>query len=513
MQDPNRHSHGFPPTSIPESPGPIGHSDWRKYVNFNGSEYYARHVEIRLPKDARNFTVLVVDDVHLRSTADNMVTSSSFFSEEIHVLDDKRLFVSHSSQTAVHSSQETIGNGRKQKQYWSYIAQHPAHVAHSMAKRLPEAYAQAMLFLQYCSFEALTSSTTRIPFPLKNSQNLAQILSSLHRQAESNTDVTPSQYPHVPSGELALPAMSQQLEASGSSQPPLVQEDFESQAPGTVVEVPVVETVFEQRSKLYTTIIARVLTERYAQQDAVDNANETDQALGNSRVLEVLFWIVDVASLGSFLRYLRRLDEVRTTMLTDDQWRDHILRLVKEWEEFNLISTVLLSASAGILALDNIGGVPRTAILISILASFGSVTTGLYCISMYQLRAPNQRDSPERTHSSIIFHYNHYTLTHKGIALVLGLPMAFLVWSLISFMVGIVSFNIVGTEISGHISGTAYAVVAVAGAIFFLIALAFYSLSRLWGSGANIFKAAQVFGLHMVQHWRSPHKTQSESMA
>ncbi|KAJ7148865.1 hypothetical protein C8R46DRAFT_1230934 [Mycena filopes] len=200
-------------------------------------------------------------------------------------------------------------------------------------------------------------------------------------------------------------------------------------------------------------------------------------------------------------------------MLTDDQWRDHILRLVKEWEEFNLISTVLLSASAGILALENIGGVPRTAILISILASFGSVTTGLYCISMYQLRAPNQRDSPERTHSSIIFYYNHYTLTHKGIALVLGLPMAFLVWSLISFMVGILSFNIVGTEISGHVSGAAYAVVAVAGAIVFLIAAAFYSLSRLWGSGANIFKIAQVLGLHLVQHWWSPHRSQSEAIA
>jgi hypothetical protein len=61
--------------------------------------------------------------------------------------------------------------------------------------------------------------------------------------------------------------------------------------------------------------------------------------------------------------------------------------------------------------------------------------------------------------------------------------MAFLVWSLIAFMVGILSYNIVGTEIAGHVSGVAYAVISVSVLVFFLIALAFYSLSRLWGAG------------------------------
>lgn len=64
--------------------------------------------------------------------------------------------------------------------------------------------------------------------------------------------------------------------------------------------------------------------------------------------------------------------------------------------------------------------------------------------------------------------------------------MAFLVWSLVSFMVGIISFNIIGTESSGHVSAVAYAVVAVAVIVFLLIALAFYSLSRLWGSGQGL---------------------------
>jgi hypothetical protein len=78
-----------------------------------------------------------------------------------------------------------------------------------------------------------------------------------------------------------------------------------------------------------------------SQQGAVEAMSETNQPLRPSRALDALFWIVDVASLGSFLRYLTRLDEVRDTLLTDDQWRDHIVRLVKEWEEFNLIVSLI----------------------------------------------------------------------------------------------------------------------------------------------------------------------------
>lgn len=77
-----------------------------------------------------------------------------------------------------------------------------------------------------------------------------------------------------------------------------------------------------------------------SQQGAVDALGEPNQPPKPSKALDALFWIVDVASLGSFLRYLTRLNEVRDTLLTDDQWRDHIWRLVKEWEEFNLIVSI-----------------------------------------------------------------------------------------------------------------------------------------------------------------------------
>lgn len=71
-----------------------------------------------------------------------------------------------------------------------------------------------------------------------------------------------------------------------------------------------------------------------------------------------------MTSLGSFLRYLNRLEEVRAPILTDDQWRDHILRLVKEWEEFNLIVSLKTSSSAAFnISLPSVHCAPVVSIL------------------------------------------------------------------------------------------------------------------------------------------------------
>jgi hypothetical protein len=56
-----------------------------------------------------------------------------------------------------------------------------------------------------------------------------------------------------------------------------------------------------------------------------------------TQATEFLFRMVDLASFGSFRRYLARLEELRKLLSSDDEWRHHIMRLVREWEEFNLI--------------------------------------------------------------------------------------------------------------------------------------------------------------------------------
>ncbi|KAJ6454292.1 hypothetical protein C8R47DRAFT_1228716 [Mycena vitilis] len=526
------------PVIFQDEPKDLKSGEWRPWVTLNSNTYYATSTA---EEDLSRRREVVVDDVTLRDAAYIDVKASDVVCEEVYYYSKtKWLFVFHSSQKAFYSSQQSIDTKTQRKLYWQYIARHPVHTERFTVEWLPEAHKMALVFLKWCSFEALSSSTAKIPFPLKNSQGLASILTSLAEKTESNprpqndTVITPG-FQHHGAGGDALPGEAQ---AGVSSRPgdPELPHDAATMEPrpenvqggdGSRKQTPLLpeeeasneeklvkmegsdEAVLSVEAdresyQLRLTLIANVLAEKYSQQGTLDFSKENDQRPKSSKILDVLFGILDFASLGAFLRYLSRLEEVRTPILTDDQWRDHILRLVQEWEEFNLISTVLLSASAGILALENLGSAARTAILISILSSFGSITTGLYCISMYQLRAPDSRDSADRTNSLTVFRYNQFTLRHKGIALILGLPMAFLVWSLLSFMVGILSFNFIGTETSGRFANVAYGVVSVAAVIFFFIMLALYSLSKLWTSKHHrgLATAIRRRYMDMRQHWR-----------
>ncbi|KAJ7618495.1 hypothetical protein FB45DRAFT_931780 [Roridomyces roridus] len=480
---------------------------------------------IRSGGDSVAKSPLVVDDLHLRAIAGDS-TSAGISCEEIYFSKkEKWLYIFHSSQTAFYSSQPRIDTPVKRKLYWEYIALHPSHTFVSLANWLPEAHKLAEVYLQWCTFEALTSSGAKIPFPLKHSQDLSRILASLDEQPEDDAPVEDcGENPEVPAEEEIQPVGP--VELSVEPAPSIrVGSDHSSVSEGDETRPmlperlpdPIAETAAQESCKLRTALVAKVLSKKYNQQGAVDGSKDAGQPPKPSKVLDLLFWTVDITSFGSFFRYLSRLEDVRAPILTNDEWRDHIMRLVKEWEEFNLISTVLLSASAGILALQDIGSIARTAVLVSIICSFGSITTGLYCISMYQIRAPDPQDSLDRANSRTILAYNHYTLTHKRFALILGLPMAFLVWSLISFMVGILSFNIVGTETrSGHVSGVAYAVVAVAGLVFILMGAAFYTLVRVWGTGHGVLlfqsikKRIPTFSLRFLRPKRRGSLPESE---
>ncbi|KAJ6454296.1 hypothetical protein C8R47DRAFT_1228721 [Mycena vitilis] len=541
--------------TVKDETNDVKSSEWRPCVTLRGNTYYAATT---VEKDFFRRREVVVDDVTLRDAAYSDVKASDVVCEEVYYLSrTKWLYVFHSSQKAVYSSQQFVDTKSQRKLYWQYVAEHPVHIERFTAEWLPEAHTMALVFLKWCSFEALNSSTAKIPFPLKNSQGLANILGSLAEKTESNarphntdTDIIPTnvagadalqeeaqagvrsgpESPELPSDATGVgppPESDVQGEDNSHEQipPPPEEKDSNDEKPMKMESADEAALSVEadlERYQLRLTLIANVLAEKcklllldrnlYAQsslpkdsqQSALDFSKETDQRLKSSKFLDVLFGILDFASLGAFLRYLSRLEEVRRPILTDNQWRDHILRLVKEWEGFNLISTVLLSASAGILALENLGSAARTAILISILSSFGSITTGLYCISMYQLRAPDSRDSAGRTNSLTVFRYNQFTLMHKGIALILGLPMAFLVWSLVSFMVGILSFNFLGTKTSGTFANVAYGIVSVAAVVFSLILLALYGLSRLWTSQHHRGLSTAIRRRYMAirQHWR-----------
>ncbi|KAJ7465104.1 hypothetical protein FB451DRAFT_1262639 [Mycena latifolia] len=495
---------------------------WKTYTRPDGGEYYVKPG----PQANTDFhPTLVFDGLRLRATAEQILQRDIIFQlpcEDVHVVSDESYWIiSHKYQISFKRRAnlqlpkemdlpdiDVQPTDKMRRDYWKYMSSHPAHAPLTIVA-LPDAHRLALTYLKWCSSEALlTSSSPDVPFPYKHSQDLAGILESLyHEHNEMSWPLNNAQAKPVttashkqPDSPKMVPAVMPAIASTKDdeiqtvpihtprTEPQTLPKKMQwiatakSEYESRVGKIQEVEVPARESHKLWTSLVAKVLVAKYGQQAAAAADRGALEKSIPTPTADFLFRFLDIASFGSFFRYLGRLEELRKLLSSDDQWKSHILRLVREWEEFNLISTVLLTASAGILALQNLGAVPRTAILVSIISSFGGITTGLYCISKYQLRSPESSDSIERPSNILRFNYSHYAFTHRQIALVLGLPMALLVWSLISFLVGILAFTILDTETNGHVSNVAFGIIAVAGVVLVLMFLAMWNLSKLWAT-------------------------------
>ncbi|KAJ7790907.1 hypothetical protein B0H14DRAFT_2937592 [Mycena olivaceomarginata] len=488
--------------NLDEGAGSDSDERWQTHTRPDGTEYYVKPG----PEPTIDFhPTLVVDHRRLKTTAEQILQRDVKFHlpcEDVHVSDESYSIISHKYQISFKPRAnlqkhfvdiDLQPTDKMRRDYWKYMASHPAHAPLTIVA-LPDAHRLALTYLKWCSSEALlTSSSPDLPFPYKHSQDLASILESLYHEnneiswPEDAQPETGMSAHDEPARSSAVPIQIVPISTAKATPQELPKKikwiaptklEYESHV-GTIQGV---ENPAGESHKLWTSLVAKILVAKYGQQAAAAADRSTLEKSIATPTADFLFRFLDIASFGSFFRYLGRLEELRKLLSSDDQWKSHILRLVREWEEFNLISTVLLTASAGILALQNLGAVPRTAILISIISSFGGITTGLYCISKYQLRAPESADSIERPSNILRFNYSHYAFTHRQIALVLGLPMALLVWSLISFLVGILAFTILDTETNGRVSNVAFGIIAVAGAVLVLMFLAMWNLSKLWAT-------------------------------
>ncbi|KAJ7465105.1 hypothetical protein FB451DRAFT_1561513 [Mycena latifolia] len=102
---------------------------------------------------------------------------------------------------------------------------------------------------------------------------------------------------------------------------------------------------------------------------------------------------------------------------------------------------------------------------------------------------------PLTTRKKTQFAYNHYALSQPQIAFVLGLPMALLVWALVSFLVGILAFAILDAELNHRIRNVAFIIVAVARVVLSLVLLAMWHLSKIWATEdiSAVFEGTMAF--------------------
>lgn len=122
-------------------------------------------------------------------------------------------------------------------------------------------------------------------------------------------------------------------------------------------------------------------------------------------------------------------------------FRELIKSLLVEWSDSNLLATVFVSANVAFLALPNINALSQTASLVSTLFSMLSIVIGVHHVWRHRRRA----DADDEDASQYLRLRPH---GHRGsltlLACLLALPLAALLWAILSFTVAIATFCFVG---------------------------------------------------------------------
>jgi len=157
------------------------------------------------------------------------------------------------------------------------------------------------------------------------------------------------------------------------------------------------------------------------------------------------------------------MDEV----IIETVWKNFMTKLLAEWEGVILWSTVMLTANVGFLAipgvvLSNLSGSSidsakqvliftsssQIASSLSVEASIGSIVTGLL---LARHNRTKQKEDPAGA-STYLYQNSHAVFGLEPMAIILSLPWALLMWSMVIFFIALLLFcfriSNLGTRIS-----------------------------------------------------------------
>ncbi|KAI9438578.1 hypothetical protein H4582DRAFT_2098566, partial [Lactarius indigo] len=142
-------------------------------------------------------------------------------------------------------------------------------------------------------------------------------------------------------------------------------------------------------------------------------------------------------------------------IIIETVWKGFMTRLLDEWVELVLWSTVMLTANVGFLAIPGVvisnvyNGIPSTGQVeiflspaqipssLSILASLGSIVIGLLLIRHHRFK---QREDPAGA-SAYLYKSTHRIFGLEPMAIIFSLPWALLIWATVMFFVALLLFS------------------------------------------------------------------------
>ncbi|KAN0140937.1 hypothetical protein V8E53_001381 [Lactarius tabidus] len=175
--------------------------------------------------------------------------------------------------------------------------------------------------------------------------------------------------------------------------------------------------------------------------------------------------------------YIRELEKVGAgTMMVEALWKESMQKLVSEWSDFVLYSTVMLTANVSFLAIPGVVIIPQNTgpsnawinpspaqitSSISLVFSIGSIITGLLVIRRHR----NMMTKDPRTAWHDIGYEKSWSAQAVGLeplAIAFSLTYTLLMWSVFSFFVALLIFSFQNTSRKIWIFvGTAVGVVVI----------------------------------------------------
>ncbi|KAH9938540.1 uncharacterized protein B0H18DRAFT_18585 [Fomitopsis serialis] len=180
----------------------------------------------------------------------------------------------------------------------------------------------------------------------------------------------------------------------------------------------------------------------------------------------------------TYLEHIQHASEFRGRLSSLHQsWKEYTDQLVRGYSDFILISTVLLSATVGLLSVGDIAQIARVCSIMAAFASLGSIATGVFFVWRHQ------RDTQISTTRTFAYMNNAHRNTFglPGHALFLSLPAVLLVWSLIGFTVAIVAYALqpISSDPATDVASTSVTI-ATFFAVLIFTALAIHVFGRMW---------------------------------
>ncbi|RDB22856.1 hypothetical protein Hypma_010338 [Hypsizygus marmoreus] len=186
--------------------------------------------------------------------------------------------------------------------------------------------------------------------------------------------------------------------------------------------------------------------------------------------LPVLDLIINLCFFGiphTYYAHVKRIS--RAISIRKAELENHVERLVQEYSHFLLLSTVLLSATVGLLAVPELAEPARVASILSAFTSLGSIFVGVLSIWRHQTHT--------RTADSFKYMHNaqHSYLRFHEHAMLLSLPPVLLIWAIVAFTILIIAYTLQGLkEADAMHRASAWTVLAVFLILLIVVIAALY---------------------------------------